>query len=241
MIYLIGQQRPEWKEVLKQEYHLKAINVFTDNQYGNVDKVVDYDTEDFSFIEENSLVFLFFPCIYFSRLTLIHLNIYDEDSEEVKQRKLSKITEYYKNREYYMKQLERILKILVSKNSQIIFETPFGNYLMGDYGHYLMEGGKEKWDNLIKSLNVSYDKILLKDRRELGDDVVKKTYFCFINVKPKTKPTFKKIGYPAGTMRTRDYYEKRKYTPLFIKNFIDYYIDHAGEYIKQHFKDFFLD
>ena len=146
------------------------------NSFGQTDKVVDLFNEIekcysscssiFDSFLPGSLLFAFFPCIYFESLQSSYYSLQSNNTlKKSFPEKIDIVVERIKKREYYYTLLFKLLKICHEKNLRLIIENP------ATQPHYLLYA-----QNFPKPTYIDYD------RRKSGDYFKKPTAYWFFNV-----------------------------------------------------------
>jgi len=206
-----------------QKLGIAAYDYDIQNEYGQTDFQIDIFNEItrasngdsigdtvFNRIEQQDLIFAFFPCIYFAEVnqmffcgTSLHFNRLDE------LQKLDKIIERSKKRQEYYLYLLQLCRICVERDIMLIIENPYS------VNHYLYNNFPYK------------PSVIDRDRTEHGDVFVKPTQYFFINCEPATRYTtfqkskiVKKVNQLSGHQGGICSKERSEITPDYARNFI---------------------
>ena len=154
------------------------------NSFGQTDVVLDLFNEIekcftggssiFDRFTPGSLVFAFFPCIYFEALQASYYSLQNNNTMKKSfSEKIDIALERIKNREYYYTILFKLLKICNDKKLPLIIENP------ATQPHYLLHS-----QNFPKPTFIDYD------RSTSGDYFKKPTAYWFFGVKCKYNKTY---------------------------------------------------
>lgn len=217
-VHLLFEQSGTFKKVF-HEKGIKAYDYDVLDLFGETDKKIDlfleilkasYDEVSiFSRMGDEDLVIAFFPCTYFSDQAQINSR---GDSSAMKEWTLQEKLQYSMaemgtRKEYYQK-LCQLCLIALERNFKLIIENPLG------------KGGFLRQYFPIKT------KIIIKDRRELGDTLQKPTQFFFVNCKPEfhlQKNDDLKVKKDKAIERMHGF-DRSRISPDFAKNFIELFI-----------------
>lgn len=217
-VHLLFEQSGAFKKVFCEK-GIEAYDYDIQNSFGETDKKVDLFLEIsrsaygsssiFSKMTNEDLVIAFFPCTYFSDQSQLYSR---GDSSATKEWTLQEklqysIKEMGIRKDYYQK-LCQLCLIALERNFKLIIENPLG-----------------KCGFLRQYFPVKI-KVIIKDRRKLGDTLQKPTQFFFVNCKPEfhlqmecdLKIKNKKV------IEQLHGFDRSRISPDFAKNFIELFI-----------------
>ena len=211
-----GAFKNAFRELGFQSYDYDISNTFgqTDfvvDLFNEIEKCYSCNTSIFDSFLPGSLVFSFFPCIYFESMQASYYSL--QTNNLIKKsfsEKIDIVVERIKKREYYYTLLFKLLKICHEKKLRLIIENP------ATPPHYLLFT-----QNFPKATYIDYD------RRKSGDYFKKPTaYWCFNvnfiqNFTPFKNKTNLKIKFcrPSSTPGCCSI-ERSKISPEYAYNFI---------------------
>lgn len=178
-IHCLFEQSGTFKKAF-EELGYKAID-YDIHKTENVDVVVDLFEQIFlSYMEmtqtifddikKNDLVIAFFPCTYFSDQNTINSrgDSYSQKKWDM-EKKLKYSIKNMENRMMFYKYLNTLCLIAIKKDFRLIIENPYGKV------------------NFLKQFFPVKPRLIIKDRRKMGDVYEKPTQFFFINCEPEFK------------------------------------------------------
>ena len=217
-VHLLFEQSGTFKKVFREK-GIKAYDYDTQDLFGETDKKVDlfleiqrevYDAPSiFSKISDEDLTIAFFPCTYFSDQS--QMNSRGDNSmmkEWTLQEKLQHSMAEMRTRNSYYKYLCQLCLIALQRNFKLVIENPLGK--CGFLRQYFP----------VKT------KVIIKDRRELGDTLQKPTQFFFVNCKPEFHLQMEcdlKIKNGKAVEELHGF-DRSRISPDFAKNFIELFI-----------------
>lgn len=217
-VHCLFEQSGTFKKAF-EELGYKALD-YDINKTENVDVVIDLfeqifftDMEMkrtiFDDIKKDDLVIAFFPCTYFSDQSTI--NSRGDSSKQKKwsiEKKLDYSTDQMEKRMVFYKYLAALCLLAIKKGFRLIIENPYGKI------------------NFLKQYFPVKPKLVIKDRRKMGDIYKKPTQFFFINCDPGFKlynDCFIKVD-DQKTIEKSGGFARSVISADFAKNFIKTYI-----------------
>ena len=181
--YCLFEQSGAFKNAFRQ-LGIDSYDYDISNTFGQTDIVIDLfseiekcysgETSIFDNFKPNSLVFAFFPCIYFESLQSSYYSLQNNNLKSKSfQQSIDIVLDRIRKREYYYTLLFKLLKICDNKNLGLIIENP------ATKPHYLLHT-----QNFPKPTYIDYD------RRLSGDYFKKPTAYWFFNVHFINNQTF---------------------------------------------------
>ena len=218
-VHLLFEQSGTFKKAFREK-GIKAYDYDKQDLFTETDKQVDLFLEIskasygavsiFSRMGEDDLVIAFFPCTYFSDQSQLNSR---GDSSAIKdwtlQEKLQhSMADMGTRRDYYRK-LCQLCLIALERNFKLIIENPLGK--CGFLRQYFP----------VKT------KVIIKDRRTLGDTLQKPTHFFFVNCKPEFHLQMEcdlKIKNGKAIEQLHGF-DRSRISPNFAKNFIELFLE----------------
>lgn len=217
-VHCLFEQSGTFKKAFK-ELGYKAID-YDINKTENVDVVIDLftqiflankktRTEVFDNISPDDLVIAFFPCTYFSdQSQLLSRGDNYGQKEWSEKQKLEYSMEQMQERSRFYTFLCNLCLIAIKKGFKLIIENPYGK------------------NNFLKHFFPIKPKVVLFDRRKMGDFYRKPTQFFFINCVPEFKlwgdyiETIDKLNRVEDSRGFNRSVISEKFAENFIKNYI---------------------
>lgn len=217
-VHLLFEQLGTFKKVF-HEKGIKAYDYDVQDLFNETDERVDLFVEIskaahdelsiFSKITSEDLVIAFFPCTYFSNQS--QMNSRGDNSmmkEWTLEEKLQHSIVEMRTRNIYYKYLCQLCLIALQRNFKLIIENPLGK--CGFLSQYFP----------VKN------KVIIKDRRKLGDTLQKPTQFFFVNCKPEFHLQMEsdlKIKNGKAVEELHGF-DRSRISPDFAKNFVELFI-----------------
>ena len=217
-VHLLFEQSGTFKKVFREK-GIKAYDYDTQDLFGETDKKVDlfleiqrevYDAPSiFSKITYEDLVIAFFPCTYFSdQSQLVSRGDNSATKEWTLQEKLQHSIADMEARNSYYKYLCQLCLIALENDFKLIIENPLGKC------------------GFLRQYFPVKNKIIIKDRRKLGDTLQKPTQFFFVNCKPtfNLEKESEWNEFQHKVVEQVHGFDRSRISPEFAKNFVELFI-----------------
>jgi hypothetical protein len=215
-----GTFKNEFKKLGYNAYDYDILNDFneTDYQidlYQEIENAYSRERESiFDKITEEDIILAFFPCIRFEDQILLNFR---GDSSGMKKwndkRKLENDLKLQKELTHNYELITKLVIVAIDRNLKLIIENPYSTQ------HYLIR----MWG--IRP------KLIIHNRRELGDNFVKPTMFYFINCEPQNNFIFEpQVVKPLKKVINCNKVEKSMISKEFANRFIREFILKENEY-----------
>ena len=218
-VHLLFEQSGTFKKVFLEK-GIKAYDYDAQDLFGETDKKVDlfleisrevYDAPSiFSKITCEDLVIAFFPCTYFSdQSQLVSRGDSSATKEWTLQEKLQHSMADMEARNSYYKYLCQLCLIALENDFKLIIENPLGKC------------------GFLRQYFPVKNKIIIKDRRKLGDTLQKPTQFFFVNCKPEFHLQMDcELKIKNGkAIEELHGFDRSRISPEFAKNFVELFLE----------------
>lgn len=217
VVHCLFEQSGTFRDVFRNKgyeaYCYDIENKFNETDYqidlfNEIEKGYLKEKSIFDNMNENDLIFAFFPCTWFSVQNDL---IWSRTSYNFKTWNEKKIDEYIakreREREYVYNLLLKFIKIIKRKKIKTVIENPYTN-------NYLLTQKEIKQPNII-----------IMNRRDLSDHYIKPTMFYFYNLKPTYFANHTIVKkHDLKTVSKTHGIDRSLISPEFAYNFINKYV-----------------
>lgn len=218
-VHLLFEQSGTFKKVFREK-GIEAYDYDKQDLFGETDKKVDIFLEIskdvygersiFSNMTNEDLVIAFFPCTYFSDHSQMNSR---GDNQAMKKWTLQEKLQYSAvemgtRKEYYLK-LCQLCLIALERNFKLVIENPLGRC------------------GFLRQYFPVKNKIIIKDRRKLGDILQKPTQFFFVNCKSEFHLQMDCELKIKNNQVVEELYgfSRSRISPEFAKNFVELFLE----------------